>query len=98
MKKLSWQKLMEVLKAEKAGGDYIATVDGKRQSIGKRVGGEVLLSALGEKLSYKLCPAQTAEKPPAAASLNDSTTPAPRRRGGRPRKVVVPVTEDTDNA
>lgn len=85
--KLSWTQLAEALKAEFAGGDMIAFVDGKRCSLGRKVNGTVVLTPLGERLSFTT-PYVSRETPVVA---KPAPAPAPKaRRTRKPKVEVVP--------
>lgn len=83
--KLSWPQLIARTKAESVGGDVIAVIDGRRQSIGRKRAGEFFPSLLGERLAHELAvekPKRVASSPPTVQVV---TAPAPRKRNQRKR-------------
>ena len=70
--------------AEECAGNLIATVEGKRQIIAKFDGTGVMLTPVGQKLESASIEEIVVEVEP---------PPAPKNKGGRPRKVSIPTDE-----
>ncbi len=75
--KLSWSQLRDILKAEFVCGDMIANVEGKRQSLGRKVNGKVILSPLGERLAHTV-------KVPAVPVTSAASIDPPEHLTGHP--------------
>lgn len=60
---LGWQDLQRRYKAEFVGGELIARIDGKHQSLARKKDGKVILTPFGKRLAADLAPAVPASTP-----------------------------------